>query len=59
MYFWEADRQGYYLFEFQTILAVRNQKKNDFRSFKKIPYEVEEEENRKDKAYMKQAKALR
>jgi hypothetical protein len=39
----DEERQGYYLFEFETTLAVRNPITNDFRLFKKIPVETTEE----------------
>ena len=55
----EEYRQGYYLFEFETILTVRNKKTNDFRSFRKIPYEELEEANRPDKACKKEANSLK
>ena len=39
MFFGETERQGYYLFEFETILAVKSKKSNHFCPFKQIPFE--------------------
>lgn len=38
------ESQGYFLFEFETIIGVRNSQTGDFRLMKKVPVEVSENE---------------